>query len=369
MPSPIPRNRSARRHQPRRSASQRFWRALPFQRLRHNGGQIGPPPPQRRRPARHRAAPRLQLARLWGNNRQPEPRRLPRPLPLARHRASTGLMFRRFRETIRQFGRSRIPTRASTNVMFGALLCILAAFLVSIMLPLLPSGTSSDSAAAPPRSDRGSVADGADVFSDPLVAQPDASADDDRGSALESTAPVHRDVGFVVPKRQPAPAAQPARPGGPAAQPSPSPTSTPTPQTPRTKPTVPPAATPKPPTPTPSAPAFPQPPLPTPPPKPAPPTPAPPTATPEPPTPTPTPEPPTPEPTASAPAPPQDQLKRLPLDRIGDTELGPRPRPTQTPLDRSTPKIIAPSPTGKAFSSQQAHPKQSGAKYSKQINS
>lgn len=351
MPNPIPRNRSARGSQPRRSTRLRLWPTVQFRRLRENNRQPGPPPPQPHRPARHRAAPDLPLWRPQENNRQPGPPSPPRPP--TRHRASASLPFRRLRENIRQLAPPTIPRRASTHVVVGVVICIVAAFVVSIALPLLPWGTSSGPTAAPPKSGSadGAAADRDDSGSigGQLAAGPDASAGLDRGSAPEGDihhglSGVHRGVGFLVAGAQPGPAAQPAPPGGSAkvadlgqqgdppavGQPGHAgPIRRPEPQAPPGPPRVPsvPGPTPsgpKPPEPAPSAPKPPQP------------------------------APSVPKPPDSIP--PRERFKQL-ADQLA-----------KLPRDRNAPKATVHRPAGKAASPRQEGQTQSGASGPKHVN-
>lgn len=328
MPSPIPRNRSA-------------------------GG------PQPRRSARHRAAPGLPFRRPQENNRQPGPP----PRPITRHRASAALPFRRLRENIRQLGLPPIPARARNGVMAGVLLCIVAAFVVAIVLPLLPWKTSSGSTAAPPGSDSADVA--ATDRDDPgpaggiLAAGPDASAGLDRGSLPEDgthsgLSEVPRGVGFLVPGTQPGPAAQPAPPSGPAKVADPGqqgdppavgqpghaePVRRPEPQAPPHQPQVPPV-----PEPTPSGPKPPDP-------KPS------------------GPHPPDPIPSHERLKQVANQLAKLRLDRTGDADLGPRPQPHQAGPGRNHPKVTVRRPADKATSPRQASKTQPSASVPKHGNS
>ena len=139
MPDPIPRNRSAGRSRPRRLTRRpRDWPGRPFRQRRENAEQPAPPPAPpparppaaRRRPAhRQRGWPRGPLQQRQGNVQRPGPRP-PRPR----------------------------PTRSSSQVVVGVLLCAVAALVVGIVVPpLFPSDTSSGSVVAAPASGQAGV--------------------------------------------------------------------------------------------------------------------------------------------------------------------------------------------------------------------
>ena len=239
MPSPIPRNRSAGDRQPRRPASQPVWSRLLFRRPQEN---IGPPPPQVRPPARHRATPGQPFRRPQENIGPPPPQVRPparhratpgqpfrRPRgdagPPARPRARPGQLFRLFQVLRRPRGRTgppgprRPPNRArpGTEVMVGVLILAGTVFAVWIAVPLSPSENSSGFA-APPVGGHADVAtpDGEDpgLARDQLTVPPGPLAGPIPVSeARHSLITVAGGDGLPVAAGQPGSAAQPSLPG------------------------------------------------------------------------------------------------------------------------------------------------------------
>lgn len=279
----------------------------------------------------------------------------PQPRQPGRHRASPDLPFRRPRENIRQ----PPPTRSSTDVVVGVLVCATAAIVILIILQSLPSGTSAGSTAAPPMSGHAdAVAAGGD---DPgpvggqLATRPGTLAGLDRGPAPEGgardgLAEVHRSVGFAVAEGQPGPAVpQPGpavplvRPDEPANAADPGPRADPPPVDqvqPRAVQSGKPGHT------EPVRPREPRAPL--------------------------------RQPRGyPGPEPAQlrerlgslaHQLAQLPLDRGGDADLGPPPHPQQVRPDRSAPKVVVRPPVDKAVPSRQGRQMQSGTSGPKHVN-
>lgn len=228
MPDPIPRNRSARGRQPRRSVRQRIWPVRPAQRPRGNVEQPAPPPRQQPPPARLRDWPNPLLRRPQenaGRHAQPTQRprpparqrdwpnplfrrsrentgrhaQPPRPRPPARQRDRRNPLFRRPRAHARRPG-PRLPRNAvqsGAQVAVGTLLLAVASLVVWIVVPLfpsVPSGISSGTIAASPLRDHADV--GPVPGNDPVpvddqpVAPPDAVTGADRGPVPESATPV-----------------------------------------------------------------------------------------------------------------------------------------------------------------------------------
>lgn len=255
MPDPIPRNRSARGRRPRRSVRQRIWPVRPAQRPTGNVEQPAPPPRQQPPPARQRDWPNPLFRRPQENtarhaqpaqqprppahqrDRQPplfrrprantarhaQPRRQPRPPP--RQRDPRNPLFRRPRANVRR-PRLRLPQNAAQSgakVAVGTLLLAVASLVVWIVVPLFPSGISSDAIAAPPLRDHADVAPAPGNDPDPVgdqLAAPDAVTGVDRDPAPESAAPVdltavRRDSGLPVATSQPD-SAQHSQPSEPA---------------------------------------------------------------------------------------------------------------------------------------------------------
>jgi hypothetical protein len=208
MPDPIPRNRSARNRRQRRLMRPRSWRGGPFRRARDNTDEAEPlvlhctiegPPLHLDQPLRRTRPPPARRTR----------RRTQRVRPI---RARAG-------------GAHRVrPRRASADAAVGVSILAGVALVMGLTLPLLPTGISTGSAAAPAVGDHADGAAPPPDRQDPgpvagvPAAQPGAVVGVDRHATREQvtlladrTRPTSQ-----APANQPSPAVVPSSPVQPA---------------------------------------------------------------------------------------------------------------------------------------------------------